>query len=92
MSDIIPFFRRADFNPEQVKMLCGVLEETWASVKIDLQDNQETLRLVLAQAIMDMAKVGQTDPDRLKVYALSRVRRYLGMRRAGSRFTNRAHV
>jgi hypothetical protein len=71
--------RSASFSPEVVAMLGNVFDEAWATVTPRPRDHQETLRLVLAEALIDLAAVGQTDPEKLKDLALLRLHKHMGV-------------
>ena len=67
----------AHFSPETVSRLCSILDDAWATVEPGSQFFQEGRRQVLAAAIVDLAIAGQTDPDKIKAYALSRLHSYV---------------
>jgi hypothetical protein len=64
------------FSPENVNMLCGVFDDACTAVEANPQGHYEARRLVLAAAIVDLAIAGETNPDKLMLYALSRLRGY----------------
>jgi hypothetical protein len=65
------------FDPDTVQILCGVLDIAWQNIEIDkaalkLDGNAARTREVLAKQIVDLAKLGERDPQRLADGALAR--------------------
>jgi len=64
------------FGPETISILDRALDGAWQSLenKSQLNDNLESARTVLAKHIVDMAKNGERDRQRLIDAALARFR------------------
>ena len=67
------------FDPETVGVLSGALDDAWRQVEADkatykVDGHAEATRETLAKHIVDMAKRGERDPQRLILGALARLR------------------
>ena len=65
------------FDPDTIQILCGALDIAWQTIEIDnaaikLDGNAARAREVLAKQIVDLAKLGERDPQRLAEGALAR--------------------
>jgi hypothetical protein len=64
------------FDPDTVQILCGALDIAWQAVEIEaafkVDGNAARGREVLAKQIVDLAKLGERDPQRLVNGALAR--------------------
>ena len=65
------------FDPDTVQIPCGALDIAWQTIEIDkatlkLDGNAARAREVLAKQIVDLAKLGKRDPQRLADGALAR--------------------
>jgi hypothetical protein len=65
------------FDPDTIQILCGALDIAWQTIEIDnaaikLDGNAARAREVLAKQIVDLAKLGERDPQRLADGALAR--------------------
>jgi hypothetical protein len=58
------------FNPETRYLVDAALEEAWQELKKDGLVNADPARMKLATTIVALASVGETDPDKLKRFAL----------------------
>jgi hypothetical protein len=63
-------------SPETVDELNGVLDSAWAKLTPRSGEEPETLRLVLAEAIVDLALVGEVDRAKIEELALLRLSQY----------------
>ena len=68
----------AAFTPEEVIVLSGALDEAWRQVEADkatykVDGDAEGARNALAKSIVDMAKAGERDSQRLIQGALTRL-------------------
>jgi hypothetical protein len=68
----------AAFNPETVRLLGNALDESWRQVQADktykIDGNSDGARDMLAKHIVEMAKLGEMDQQRLVQGALDRLR------------------
>jgi hypothetical protein len=65
------------FDPDTIQILCEALDTAWQTVEIDnaafkVDGNAARAREVLAKQIVDLAKLGERDPQRLVNGALAR--------------------
>jgi hypothetical protein len=65
------------FDTDAVQILCGALDIAWQTIEINkaalkLDGNAARAREVLAKQIVDLAKLGERDPQRLADGALAR--------------------
>jgi hypothetical protein len=58
-------------NPETLKFLQTVLDDTWDSLRP--YERARTTKTELAKRILDVAARGERDPDRLRIEAVSKV-------------------
>jgi hypothetical protein len=58
------------FNPETRHLVDAALEEAWRELKKDGLVDADPTRMKLATTIVALASVGETDPDKLKRFAL----------------------
>jgi hypothetical protein len=56
------------FNPEDVKILVAAYEDTLRALK--LTDRKDPRAIAVAKLIIELAKGGERDPDRLRELAL----------------------
>ena len=75
MGDIVEFFRKSDFDPETVKVLCDAYDK--ASKSLHDNGQPDIVKEVIARRIISLAQKGERDPDRLCA------RRPRGARRQG---------
>lgn len=75
MSNHKSLFEQPTFGPDDVKLLSEVFDDAWATVATEFNGNSEEARAEMAHAIVDLAKSGQRDAERLKTYAVARTRR-----------------
>jgi hypothetical protein len=75
MAQVIALFEDPAFAPEDVELLSRVFEHAWAQLVPEFGEGAVGARAELARGIIDLAKSGQRDPERLALYGLSRVRR-----------------
>jgi hypothetical protein len=75
---------RAVFDPDTVSLLCGALDDAWQVVKANkatfkVDGHAERARTALAKHIVEMAKNGERDRERLMRGALIELKlRFLG--------------
>jgi hypothetical protein len=67
------------FDPETLAILSGALDEAWRQVEADkvtykIDGHAEGARSALAKFILDMAKRGERNPQRLVIGLLARLR------------------
>ena len=63
------------FDPETVKLLCEVLDTAWERVRTNaLITDTEAARNALARHVVDLAKLGERNKERLIENALIRFR------------------
>ena len=69
MGDIVELFRKSDFDPETVRVLCDAYDRASRS----LHDNgqPDIVKEVIARRIISLAQKGERDPDRLCARALA---------------------
>jgi hypothetical protein len=67
----VKVIERGPFDPETLELLRGVLDEAWGSLRPDEQ--ARSTRSYLAERILKFAALGERDPIRLRVYALTEV-------------------
>jgi hypothetical protein len=64
------------FDPDTVQIMCGALDIAWQAVEIEaalkVDGNAARAREVLAKQIVDSAKLGERNPQRLVNGALAR--------------------
>ena len=65
------------FDPDTIQILCRALDTAWQTVETDnatfkVDGNAARAREVLAKHIVDSAKLGERDPQRLADGALAR--------------------
>jgi hypothetical protein len=65
------------FDPDTIQTLCRALDMAWQTVEIDkaafkVDGNAAHAREVLAKQIVELAKLGERDPQRLANGALAR--------------------
>jgi hypothetical protein len=58
------------FKPETRHLVDAALEEAWLELKKDGLVDADPTRMKLATTIVALASVGETDPDKLKRFAL----------------------
>src|SRR5829696_8126654 len=79
-ANMIPYLKDhpAAFNPDTIRILGSALDDAWQSIQggaiFDLDGYAEAARAALAKHIVDMAKKGERDPQRLIEGALIRFR------------------
>jgi hypothetical protein len=56
------------FDPDEVALLVGAFEGALAD--LGLTDREDRVTLIVAQKIIELAKDGERDPDRLRVEAI----------------------
>jgi hypothetical protein len=66
-------------DPETIQLLSGVLDDAWRVVKANLaafriDGNAGAVRETLAKQIVEFAKYGERDPQRLIALSLARLR------------------
>jgi hypothetical protein len=59
------------FTPEDVKVLVDAFEDTLRALK--LVDREDPMTMAVAKIIIELAKDGERDPTRLRVFALKAV-------------------
>jgi len=69
----------AAFDPETIDVLSDALDQAWRQVEADkdtykIDGHAQDARNVLARSIVDMAKQGERDPQRLISGALAQLR------------------
>jgi hypothetical protein len=69
----------AAFDPETISILSGALDDAWQAVEADktafrMDGHPEAARNALAKHIVDMAKQGERDRQRLMEGALARLK------------------
>jgi hypothetical protein len=69
MGDIVEFFRKSDFDPETVKLLCDAYDK--ASRSLDDNGQPDIVKEVFARRIISLAQKGERNPDRLCTRALA---------------------
>jgi hypothetical protein len=69
MGDIVEFFRKSDFDPETVKLLCDAYDK--ASRSLDDNGQPDMVKEVIARRIISLAQKGERNPDRLCARALA---------------------
>ena len=69
MGDIVEFFRKSDFDPETVKVLCDAYDR--ASKSLHDNGQPDIVKEVSALRIISLAQKGERDPDRLCARALA---------------------
>jgi hypothetical protein len=60
------------FSPEDVKLLVGAFDDTLRA--LNLSDRERPLTMTVAKLIVDFAKEGERDPDRLRELVLKALR------------------
>jgi hypothetical protein len=68
---------RQSFDPETIDILVRALDEAWERFQASrprLDGHSEAARAALAKHIVDMAKAGERDPQRLIESALLRIK------------------
>ena len=58
------------FNPETRRLVDAALEDAWQELKKDGFVDADPARMKLATTIVALASVGETDPGKLKFFAL----------------------
>jgi hypothetical protein len=69
---IRPFIGDASFTPEQVMALNDAFNSALA--ELNLTDRQDPLAEIVAKKIIEIARGGERDPERLRELALSDIR------------------
>ena len=69
MGDIVEFFRKSDFDPETVELLCDAYDK--ASRSLDDNGQPDIVKEVIARRIISLAQKGERNPDRLCARALA---------------------
>ena len=69
MGDIVELFRKSDFDPETVKVLCDAYDR--ASKSLHDNGQPDIVKEVIARRIISLAQKGERDPDRLCARALA---------------------
>ena len=69
-----PVVRYGVFSPEEVELLGRVFEDTLACAKLR-QRHDDLLEGLIASEIIELAKVGERDPQRLQSRALAKLGR-----------------
>jgi hypothetical protein len=69
----------AAFDPDTIRVLSDALDDAWRQVEADkhnykVDGHAEAARNALAKSIVDMAKRGERDPQRLILGSLARLR------------------
>jgi hypothetical protein len=79
--DMVPYLAANPeaFDPESIRLLSGALDDAWRVVqanesKFKINGNAEGARDLLAKHIIDMAKQGELDRQRLIEGALARLK------------------
>jgi hypothetical protein len=75
----LPFPSRADasaFDPESIQVLCDAFEDAWRALHTSgttshLGGQEEQTSEMLARYIIELAKLGERDPRRLREAALA---------------------
>lgn len=75
MSNHKALFEQPTFGPAEIKLMSDVFDDAWAAIATEFNANAEQARSEMAHAIVDLAKSGQRDAERLKTYAVARTRR-----------------
>ena len=72
--------RQAPFDRATAHMLCRVLDEGWAQIRMHYEGAvaEKAGRCNVADGILAYARAGQRDPEALKVYAVTRALSLLG--------------
>ena len=60
MGDIVEFFRKSDFDPETVKVLCDAYDK--ASKSLHDNGQPDIVKEVIARRIISLAQKGERDP------------------------------
>jgi hypothetical protein len=60
--------RDHSFNPDEVALLVGAFESTLAA--LGLTNREERFSIIVAETIIELAKEGERDPDRLRDEAI----------------------
>ena len=76
---ILPFRSHSDasaFDPESLRILTGAFEDAWqalqtAGTTFHVDGHAEQTREILARCIIEMAKLGERDRDKLRDAALA---------------------
>ena len=69
MGDIVGLFRKSDFYPETVKVLCDAYDKASRSLRDNGQP--DIVKEVIARRIISLAQKGERDPDHLCARALA---------------------
>lgn len=72
MSDAVPLFRDAAFDPQTVELLTAAYEQ--ACIALRDMGQPEIVQQIIAQRIIAAATRGERDPDKLCESALSALR------------------
>ena len=62
------------FHPEIRRLIDYALEQAWLELRQDTPDDEVTARRKLATTIVALAAIGETDPTKLKEFALHATR------------------
>ena len=81
------------FHPEIRSLIDSALEEAWLELREDSPDDEVMARRKLATTIVALAAIGETDPAKLKQFALHATRAVgLGTKPAVGKAARRSEV
>jgi hypothetical protein len=73
MAEVLSFPLRSEFGPEQTHAMGEAFELAYAVIKNKKVDGheQKEMRELIAHRVLEMAELGETDPEKLASYAVA---------------------